>query len=121
MYSWSLEDQCDIRICALTACFSLEKVDLANTANRGFLSLISKAVAKSSWVHEVTMSIRPFDANEALLVGFVSGVLRSNEEAMLQVLDLAERIGGRSLVAIQTTKQTLLRSRRLEDSEGKHC
>ena len=96
-------------------------MDLANTANHGFVSLISKAVANSSWVHEVTMSARAFDANEALLVGFVSGVLRSNKEAVSQALDLAERVGGRSLVAIQTTKQTLLRSRQLQDQESKHC
>ena len=97
----------------------MEKVDLANTASHGFSSLISKEVANSSWVHEITMSTREFDANEALLVGFVSGVLRSDKEVMLQALDLAERIGGRSLVAIQTTKQSLLRSRRLEDPESK--
>ena len=67
------------------------------------------------------MSARAFDANEALLVGFVSGALRSNKEAVSQALDLAERFGGRGLVAIQTTKQTLMRDRQLEDPESKHC
>ena len=99
----------------------MEKADLANTANHGFVSLISTVVANRSWVHEVTMSARAFDANEALLVGFVSGVLPSDKEAVSHALDLAERIGGRSLVAIQTTKQTLMRSRQLQDPEGKHC
>ena len=109
---------CDIRICALTACFSLETVNVTNPANTGFVSLLSKVVGNSSWVREVAMSARAFDASEALQVGFVSRVLRSNAEAATQTFDLAERVGSKSLASIQMTK--LLLDRKVGIPGGKH-
>ena len=105
-------------MCALTVCFSLEAVDVTNHANAGFMSILSKVVGNSSWVREVAMSARAFDASEALQVGFVSRVLPSNEEAATQTFDLAERVGSKSLAYIQMTK--LLLNHKVGIPGGKH-
>ena len=102
----------------MTTCFSLEEADLTNTDSDGFIPLFSQVVASSSWVSEVTMSARAFDANEALQVGFVSGILHTKEEMISQALDLADRIGNKSSNPIHMTKQMISQGRKLRTSKG---
>jgi len=59
----------------------------------------------------VALSARIFGAEEALRVGFVSGVLESKEKAVEEGLKMAQLIASKSPVAVQGTKELLNWSR----------
>ncbi|KAI1178679.1 enoyl CoA hydratase-like protein [Nemania sp. FL0916] len=101
----------DIRICAKDAKFSVKEVDIGLAADIGTLSRLPKIVGNHSWVKEVCLSARFFDAHEALAVGFVSQVLESKAEAVAAATKLAVLIASKSPVAVQGTKEILNHSR----------
>lgn len=61
----------------------------------------------TSWVKEVCLSAREFDAAEATRVGFVSQVLPDKEGLVQEGLRMARLIVGKSPVAVQGTKHLL--------------
>ncbi|KAI2624046.1 enoyl CoA hydratase-like protein [Xylaria nigripes] len=101
----------DIRICSKDAKFSVKEVDIGLAADIGTLSRLPKIVGNQSWVKEVCLSARFFDANEALAVGFVSRVLEDKAKAIEAATKLATLIASKSPVAVQGTKDILNHAR----------
>jgi len=109
----------DIRICTRDARFSVKEVDIGLAADIGTLSRLPKIVGNQSWVKEVCLSARFFDAGEALAVGFVSWVLENKAKAIEAATKTAALIASKSPVAVQGTKEILnhARDNSVADSE----
>ncbi|KAI4228854.1 MAG: hypothetical protein LQ349_006484, partial [Xanthoria aureola] len=60
----------DLRICTPSAKFAVKEVDLGLAADVGTLSRLGKVTGNASWVKDVCISAREFDAHEALQFGF---------------------------------------------------
>ena len=101
----------DIRICSKDTRFSVKEVDIGMAADIGTLARLPKAVSSTSWVKEVCLSARFFDANEALSVGFVSQVHESKTAALDAASKLAALIASKSPIAVQGTKELLNHAR----------
>lgn len=101
----------DIRICSKDTKFAVKEVDIGLAADIGTLSRLPKAVSSFSWVKDVCLSARIFDANEALAVGFVSQVLETKVKAIETAIQLASLISSKSPVAVQGTKELLNHAR----------
>lgn len=101
----------DIRLAARDAKLSVKEVDIGIAADIGTLSRLPNIVGSHSWVKEVTLTARVFDAAEAERVGFVSRVLGSKEEAVAEGLRLAGLMAEKSPLAVQGTKKLVDYSR----------
>lgn len=64
-----------------------------------------------SWIKDVCLTARDFGAQEALTMGFVSGVYESKAAALDRALVLAKDIAAASPVAVQSTKAVINYSR----------
>ncbi|KAK4211635.1 ClpP/crotonase-like domain-containing protein [Rhypophila decipiens] len=108
----------DIRICAADTKWSVKEVDIGMAADIGTLSRLPKIVGSASWVKDVCLSARYFDAAEALAVGFVSQVHESKAAALAAAFKTAALIASKSPVAVQGTKEILnhARDHTVEDS-----
>lgn len=102
---------CDVRICAADTRFAVKEVDIGLAADIGTLSRLPKAVGSFSWVKDVCLSARFFDAKEALSVGFVSQIHESKAAAIDAGLKMADLIASKSPVAVQGTKELLNHAR----------
>ena len=102
-----ISSACDIRICAASARFSVKEVDIGLAADIGTLSRLPKVVGSMSWIKEVCLSARIWDAQEALKQGFVSEVLPSKEQLMRRGVEIATLIASKSPVAVLGTKKLL--------------
>ncbi|KAK1070866.1 hypothetical protein LTR12_007159 [Friedmanniomyces endolithicus] len=109
---------CDIRICAEDTRFSVREVDIGLAADIGTLTRLPKANVPLSWVKEVCLTARDFDAAEALQVGFVSTVCESKTAALKKALEMARLLASKSPVALQSTKQILNYSRDHSVADG---
>lgn len=101
----------DIRLCAADTRLAVKEVDIGLAADIGTLSRLPKAVGSSSWVKDVCLSARFFDAAEALRAGFVSEVHESKAAAVAAGLGKAVLLAGKSPVAVQGTKELLNHAR----------
>ena len=101
----------DIRLCASTTKFAVKEIDLGLAADVGTLSRLPRCVGSSSWVKDVCLTARTFDADEAHRVGFVSGVFETKDGALEEGLRLAGVMSSKSPVAVQGTKELLNHSR----------
>lgn len=101
----------DVRICARDTQFSVREIDIGLAADVGTLSRLPKAVGSGSWVKDVCLTARVWGAEEALRVGFVSGVEEGKEAAVRAGVELAGVMAGKSPVAVQGTKELLNWSR----------
>jgi Delta3,5-Delta2,4-dienoyl-CoA isomerase len=111
----------DVRLCAKDTKFSVKEVDIGLAADIGTLNRLPKVVGSFSWCKDVCMSARIFGAEEALRVGFVSGVYENKEAAVQAGLDLAKLMASKSPVAVQSTKDILNFSRDHKIEDGKLC
>ncbi|EED12188.1 enoyl-CoA hydratase/isomerase family protein [Talaromyces stipitatus ATCC 10500] len=101
----------DIRLCAKNTSFSVKEVDIGLAADIGTLTRLPKAVGNYGWVKEVALTARVFGADEALKVGFVSGVYETKKETVEMAVELAGLMAQKSPVAVQGTKELLNYSR----------
>ncbi|KAI1308363.1 enoyl CoA hydratase-like protein, partial [Xylaria venustula] len=108
----------DIRLCSKDTRFSVKEVDIGMAADIGTLSRLPKVIGNHSWVKEVCLSARFFDADEALAVGFVSRVLENKAEAIEAATKMAALMASKSPVAVQGTKDILNYSRDHTVEEG---
>ncbi|KAI9850352.1 MAG: hypothetical protein M1838_005799 [Thelocarpon superellum] len=108
----------DVRLCTTTTSFAVKEVDIGLAADIGTLSRLPKVVGAYSWVKDVCLSARIFGAEEALRVGFVSGVFDTKETALAEGVKIATLIAGKSPVAVQGTKELLNYSRDHTVAEG---
>src|SRR4051794_26750765 len=95
----------DIRLCTDATQFAVKEVDNGLAADIGTLSRLPKIVGSFSWVKDICLTARTFDADEALRVGLVSAVYKSKDEAVEEGLKLAAVIAAKSPVAVQGTKE----------------
>lgn len=101
----------DVRICAADTRFAVKEVDIGLAADIGTLSRLPKCVGSFSWVKDVCLSARNFDANEALAVGFVSQVHATKAAAVAAGVTMAAFVASKSPVAVQGTKELLNHAR----------
>lgn len=101
----------DVRLCAADTRMAVKEVDIGLAADIGTLSRLPKAVGSSSWVKDVCLSARFFDAAEALRAGFVSEVHETKAAAVAAGLGKAALLAGKSPVAVQGTKELLNHAR----------
>ncbi|KAK3709134.1 hypothetical protein LTR37_011113 [Vermiconidia calcicola] len=102
---------CDIRICAKDTRFSVREVEIGLAADVGTLSRLPQSGISMSFVKDVALTARDFSAQEALQVGFVSGVYEDKKAAKGRALELATLISKKSPVAVQGTKEVINFSR----------
>ena len=102
---------CDVRFCSRDVRFSVKEVDIGLAADVGTLTRLPKANLPMSWIKEVSLTAREFDADEALRVGLVSGVFETREVALEKAFGLAKVMAEKSPVAVQATKEILNFSR----------
>jgi len=103
---------CDIRLAASNTRLSVKEVDIGLAADIGTLSRLPKAVGSFSWVKEVCLTAREWDAREAEKVGFVSSTVEGGrKEVLARGLQIAEGIAQKSPVAVWGTKELLNYSR----------
>ncbi|KAL9022048.1 MAG: hypothetical protein Q9185_000789 [Variospora sp. 1 TL-2023] len=109
----------DVRICSPDTRFAVKEVDIGLAADIGTLSRLGKSAASASWVKDVCLTGREFDAQEALRMGFVSRVVEEGgkEGALKEGMRWAGVVAEKSPVAVQGTKELLnwSRDRGVED------
>ena len=110
---------CDIRICAKDTRFSVREVEIGLAADVGTLSRLPKSGVSMSFVKDVALTARDWSAQEALQVGYVSGVYETKKAALERALELGKLIASKSPVAVQGTKEVLNFSRDHTIDDGK--
>lgn len=110
---------CDIRLCTRDTIFSVREVAIGLAADLGTLSRLPKTGVSMSFIKDVALTARDWDAAEALQVGFVSGVYENKGKALERAMELARTIAEKSPVAVQGTKAVVNYSRdhSIEDGE----
>lgn len=112
---------CDVRICTKDARFSVREVNIGLAADVGTLSRLPQTGISMSFIKDVALSARDFSAQEALQVGFVSGVHEDKKAAFERALELAKLMASKSPVAVQGTKEVINFSRDHTVKDGKLC
>lgn len=103
-----LSSACDMRFAESDTKFSVKEVDIGLAADVGTLSRLPKVVGGiTSWVKEVTLTARPFTAEEALQNRFVSRVVKGKANLINEGLEYAKFVASKSPVAVQGTKNIL--------------
>ncbi|XP_066959336.1 delta(3,5)-Delta(2,4)-dienoyl-CoA isomerase, mitochondrial [Macrobrachium rosenbergii] len=108
----------DIRYCTSDAWFQVKEVDIGLAADVGTLQRLPKIVGNESLVRELAFSARKVFAAEAERCGLVSRVFEDKESMVKGALDMAETIAGKSPVAVQNTKTSLVYARDHSVQEG---
>ncbi|GMS94033.1 hypothetical protein PENTCL1PPCAC_16208 [Pristionchus entomophagus] len=98
---------CDVRYCTKDSDFAVKEVAVGLAADVGSLNRLPKIVGNHSWVREVCLSARHFDAKEAFEQGLVSRVFDNYEAVMTAAKETAKAIATSSPVAVQGTKIVL--------------
>ncbi|KAM3425368.1 Delta(3,5)-Delta(2,4)-dienoyl-CoA isomerase [Cercospora zeina] len=102
---------CDVRICSNDAVFSVREVQIGLAADVGTLTRLPHTLVPMSWIKDICLTARDFQAEEALRMGFVSGVYESKKAALERGLELARLIAEKSPIAVQGTKAVINYSR----------
>ncbi|KAF3390110.1 hypothetical protein DPV78_011600 [Talaromyces pinophilus] len=108
----------DIRVCSKDTVFCVKEVDIGIASDVGILARLPKVVGSYTWVKDVTMTGRNFGAEEAHRVGFVSSVLPTKKDALVEGFRIARRLSEKSPVAVQTVKHFLDYSRDRSVADG---
>ncbi|KAL9088545.1 MAG: hypothetical protein Q9159_003035 [Coniocarpon cinnabarinum] len=99
---------CDVRLCASNVKLSVREVAIGIPADIGTLSRLPKVVGNGSWVKEVCLTGREFNAAEAEKVGLVSSAVQGGRgEVVGRAMELAREMSAMSPVAVQGTKRVL--------------
>ncbi|KAF9190292.1 hypothetical protein BGZ51_006810 [Haplosporangium sp. Z 767] len=109
---------CDIRYASKDAYFSVKEVDIGLAADVGTLQRLPKVVGNISWVRELCLTGRNFDANEALHYGFISKLAPDAAQVLSEAIATATLIAEKSPVAAIGTKHLLNYSRDHSVQEG---
>lgn len=113
---------CDVRLCSKDTRFAVKEVDIGLAADVGTLTRLVKTAVPMSWIKDVCLTARDFNAEEASRVGFVSGVLESKQATLARAHEIAKLIAKKSPVAVQATKSVVNFSRdhSVADGEFRH-
>lgn len=83
---------CDIRICSRDTVFSVREVAIGLAADVGTLTRLPHTLVPMSWIKDICLTARDFGAQEALNMGFVSGVFENKKAALSRAMELAKDI-----------------------------
>lgn len=98
----------DVRYAAADTAFAVKEVDLGLAADVGTLSRMPKVVGNGSWIWDVCLSGRGFQAQEAKEMGLVSRVCEGGaKEVVGEALKWAVLVASKSPVAVAGTKEIL--------------
>merc|ERR1712093_972792 len=112
---------CDIRYCSSDAQFSIKEVDIGLAADIGTLQRLPKIIGNDSLARELAFTARPFSAEEAAKMGFVSRVFEGGHKDVVDsALATARVIASKSPVAVLGTKHLMNYSRDHTVAEGLH-
>ncbi|SMY18930.1 unnamed protein product [Zymoseptoria tritici ST99CH_1A5] len=109
---------CDIRICSKDTIFSVREVAIGLAADVGTLTRLPHTQVPMSWIKDICLTARDFGAQEALTMGFVSGVYDSKQAALDRAMVLAKDIAAASPIAVQSTKAVINYSRDHSVADG---
>tara|TARA_B100000686_G_C16791096_1_gene978792 strand:- start:1770 stop:2561 length:792 start_codon:yes stop_codon:yes gene_type:complete len=93
---------CDLRVATIDTVFSIPEVDLGIPLTWGGIPRLLREIGPAI-TKELVMTCRPFDANEAVSLGFLNRVV-ANDQLDTVTNDLAESIASRPKVATLATK-----------------
>lgn len=113
-----LTTSCDIRLCAKDTRFSVREVEIGLAADVGTLTRLPKTNVPMSWIKDVCLTAREFTAEEAMRVGFVSGVYESKAATLSKALEMGKLLASKSPVAVSGTKEVLNFSRDHSVADG---
>ena len=102
---------CDIRLCTEDTWFSIKEVDIGLAADVGTLQRMPKIVGNDSIIRELVYTGRPFNAKEALNIGFIGSICKNKVELYEKAMHIARSIASKSPVAIAGSKHNLIYSR----------
>mmetsp|Transcript_8807 Transcript_8807/g.21393 ORF Transcript_8807/g.21393 Transcript_8807/m.21393 type:complete len:309 (+) Transcript_8807:219-1145(+) len=108
----------DVRVCSPNAMFSIREVRLGLAADVGTLQRFPKIVGFGSLVRELCLTGDDFNAEDALKIGFVSRISRTNDDLANTANSICQRISRNSPVAATVTKASLNYSRDHTIAEG---
>jgi len=97
-----LAGACDFRIAARDTYFSIPEVDLGIPLAWGGIPRLVREIGAAA-TRELVMTCRPFTADEAASLGFLTRVVDS-ADVLPQAEQLAEDLGGKSAMALYATK-----------------
>ncbi|KAL3320139.1 putative enoyl CoA hydratase [Cichlidogyrus casuarinus] len=97
----------DIRYCTIDSYFQVKEIILGIPADIGSMQLLPKVVNNQSIAKELIYTGRPFSADEALRLGFVSQVFESRSQMLRKAHETANTICALSPMAMQACKQSL--------------
>ena len=100
----------DVRFCSDNAVFSVKEVALGLAADVGTLQRLPNIVGTESLVRELCLTGRSFTAKEALAMGFVSHICRT-DELLSEAIEMCAIMAQHSPIAVQGTKKALLYAR----------
>lgn len=106
----------DVRYCTEDAQFTIKEVDIGMSPDIGTLQRLGVQAANSSLFRELAYTGRFFTASEALALGLVSKILKSEEELNKAIFALAETIASKSPVAVYTIKSIVTREQNVDDN-----
>jgi len=93
---------CDLRIAEENTLFSIPEVDIGIPLAWGGIERLVREIGPAK-TKELVLTCRPFSAEEAQHLGFVSSVVNEGE-VLNAAMDLAETIASKSRFAVTTTK-----------------
>lgn len=93
---------CDLRYASETARFRIPEVDLGIPLAWGGIPRLVREIGPAL-TKELVLTCRPFDASEAMSIGFLNGVVPADDLSN-HVETLAQSLASKSLYALRTTK-----------------
>ena len=108
----------DVRVCSPNAKFSIREVRIGLAADVGTLQRFPKLVGFASRVKELCLTGEDFSAKEAVNIGFISRISKTEDELIDTANDICSKICGNSPVAVAVTKSSLNYSRDHTVAEG---
>ena len=108
----------DVRICSSNTVFSIREARLGLAADVGTLQRFPKLVGFGSRVRELCFTGEDFSAEDALKIGFVSRISKSESHLFEEANHIISKIIANSPVAVTVTKSSLNYSRDHTVREG---
>lgn len=108
----------DVRICSPNTVFSIREARLGLAADVGTLQRFPKLVGFGSRVRELCFTGEDFSSEDALNIGFVSRISKSESELFKEANQIISKIIANSPVAVTVTKSSLNYSRDHTVREG---
>ncbi len=101
---------CDIRVCSVQACFSVQDVEIGRVADLGTLQRLARLVPPGV-VRQMAYSGERVEAPRALAIGLVNAVLPDACALLAHAMALARSIAARSPLAVAGSKLALNHAR----------